>query len=46
LYRGITTGLLDKLRPQAQLEDFVARDPYMAGCLIDLTSVAGPGAAA
>lgn len=46
LHRGITTGLLDKLRPQAQLQDFVARDPYAAGCLIDLTSVAGPGSAA
>jgi predicted ArsR family transcriptional regulator len=46
LHRGITTGLLDKLRPQAQLQDFVARDRYAAGCLIDLTSVAGPGAAA
>jgi predicted ArsR family transcriptional regulator len=41
LHRGITTGLLDKLRPQAQLQDFVPRDPYAAGCLIDLTSVAG-----
>lgn len=40
LHRGITTGLLDTLRPEAQLQDFVARDPYTAGCLIDLTSVA------
>jgi predicted ArsR family transcriptional regulator len=46
LHRGITIGLLDRLRPQARLEDFVARDPYTAGCLIDLTSVAGPASAA
>ena len=46
LHRGITTGLLDTLRPQAQLQDFVVRDPYTTGCLIDLTSVTGPGQAA
>jgi predicted ArsR family transcriptional regulator len=36
LHRGITTGLLDRLDPAARLADFVARDPYEAGCLIDV----------
>ena len=43
LHRGITEGLLDRLEPRARLADFVARDPYRAGCLID---VAGLGLAA
>jgi predicted ArsR family transcriptional regulator len=36
LHRGITRGLLARLDPAARLEDFVARDPYEAGCLIDI----------
>jgi predicted ArsR family transcriptional regulator len=43
LHRGITEGLLDRLDPEARLADFVAKDPYEAGCLVD---VAQPRAAA
>ena len=41
LHRGITAGLLDRLDPGATLTDFVAKDPYDAGCLIEFTGV-GP----
>jgi len=37
LHRGITRGLLDTLAPDTQLTAFVARDPNVAGCLIELT---------
>jgi len=40
LHRGITAGLLDRLDPDASLADFVAKDPYAAGCLIELAGVA------
>jgi predicted ArsR family transcriptional regulator len=36
LHRGITRGLLDKLAPASKLSGFVARDPFLAGCLIEL----------
>jgi predicted ArsR family transcriptional regulator len=36
LHRGITRGLLDELSPETELEGFVPRDPYTAGCLIEL----------
>ncbi len=36
LHRGITRGMLDRLGPQATLTGFVARDPYLAGCEIEL----------
>ena len=36
LHRGITRGLLERLDSNASLADFVARDPYEAGCLIDV----------
>ena len=36
LHKGITTGLLDRLDPGTRLSDFVAKDPYEAGCLIEL----------
>jgi predicted ArsR family transcriptional regulator len=36
LHRGLTVGLLDRLDPGARLTDFVARDPYEAGCVIDV----------
>jgi predicted ArsR family transcriptional regulator len=36
LHRGITKGLLDRLDRRAKLADFVAKDPYSAGCLIDI----------
>lgn len=41
LHRGITRGLLDALEPSARLRDFVARDPYAAGCLIDVAAGSG-----
>lgn len=34
LHRGISRGLLDQIAPEAKLADFVAKDPYRAGCLI------------
>jgi predicted ArsR family transcriptional regulator len=37
LHRGMTQGLLDKIAPETKLTDFVARDPYVAGCLIELS---------
>lgn len=36
LHRGLAQGLLDVLEPEAWLADFVARDPYAAGCLIEV----------
>jgi predicted ArsR family transcriptional regulator len=40
LHRGITAGLLDRLDPAARLSAFVAKDPYEAGCLIEISSSA------
>jgi len=37
LHRGMTKGMLDRLDPTATLSDFVAKDPYTAGCLIDVS---------
>jgi hypothetical protein len=37
LHRGLTRGLLDKIAPETKLTDFVARDPYAAGCVIELS---------
>ena len=36
LHRGITRGLLDGIEPETDLAGFVPRDPYAAGCLIEL----------
>ena len=36
LHRGMTQGLLDAIAPGTELTGFVARDPYVAGCLIEL----------
>jgi predicted ArsR family transcriptional regulator len=36
LHRGITAGLIDRLGPSHRLDSFVARDPYAAGCLIEV----------
>jgi predicted ArsR family transcriptional regulator len=36
LHRGITQGLLDRLSPQTRLEAFVARDPFQAGCRVEI----------
>jgi hypothetical protein len=37
LHRGMTKGVLDRLDRTATLANFVAKDPYSAGCLIDVT---------
>jgi predicted ArsR family transcriptional regulator len=36
LHRGLTRGLLDEMSPRTKLAGFVAKDPYTAGCLIQL----------
>jgi predicted ArsR family transcriptional regulator len=36
LHRGITRGLLDAVSPETKLAAFVPRDPYVAGCEIEL----------
>jgi predicted ArsR family transcriptional regulator len=36
LHRGITRGLLDAVSPDTKLAAFVPRDPYAAGCEIEL----------
>jgi predicted ArsR family transcriptional regulator len=36
LHRGMTRGLLDALAPKTELAGFAPRDPYDAGCLIEL----------
>jgi len=36
LHRGMTRGLLDGIAPKTRLAGFVPRDPYAAGCLIEL----------
>lgn len=36
LHRGMTRGLLDVISPETELAAFVPRDPYAAGCLIEL----------
>ncbi|MFL5878456.1 MAG: helix-turn-helix transcriptional regulator [Solirubrobacteraceae bacterium] len=36
LHRGMTRGLLDSLSPKTKLAGFVPRDPYTAGCLIEV----------
>jgi len=38
LHRGITRGLLDELDPRARLAGFTAKEPFAAGCLIDVTA--------
>ncbi|HVW17433.1 MAG TPA: helix-turn-helix domain-containing protein [Solirubrobacteraceae bacterium] len=42
LHRGLTRGMLDVLDPKTKLVGFVAKDPDVAGCLIELR---GPMAA-
>ena len=37
LHRGITRGLLDRLAPQRSLTAFVPKDPFTAGCLVELS---------
>jgi predicted ArsR family transcriptional regulator len=36
LHRGMTRGLLDAVSPKTKLAAFVPRDPYAAGCEIEL----------
>ena len=36
LHRGMTRGLLDAIDPETELTGFVPKDPYEAGCLIEL----------
>ena len=36
LHRGLTRGLLDEMSPRTKLSGFVPKDPYTAGCLIQL----------
>jgi predicted ArsR family transcriptional regulator len=43
LHRGITTGLLDRLDPGAKVAAFIPKDPYAAGCVIDLDAVTAAG---
>jgi predicted ArsR family transcriptional regulator len=46
LHRGMTSGVLERLDRSATLTGFVPKDPYRAGCLVDVTlAPAGPGAA-
>jgi predicted ArsR family transcriptional regulator len=46
LHRGITRGLLDAVAPKTKLTRFVPRDPYTAGCLIELRGQLADEAAA
>ena len=43
LHAGITRGLLQRLAPQAELADFVAKDPDGAGCLIEVEGLSEHG---
>jgi len=40
LHRGITRGVLDRLAPRAELVAFVPKDPYAAGCVVDIALTA------
>ena len=46
LHRGMTRGLLDAVSPKTKLAAFVPRDPYAAGCLIELRGELADQAAA
>lgn len=41
LHRGITTGLLSKVDPEAELERFEPHDPALAGCVISVSGTDG-----
>jgi predicted ArsR family transcriptional regulator len=46
LHRGMTSGLLERLDRKARLTGFSPKDPYRAGCLLDVTlAPAAPGSA-
>ena len=36
LHRGLTRGLLDEMSPRTKLAGFVPKEPYAAGCVIEL----------
>ncbi len=38
LHRGLTVGLLESLEPESELTSFVPRDPYVAGCTIEVSA--------
>lgn len=40
LHRGITRGLVEEIAPRARLADFVPKDPYAAGCVIEIEGMA------
>jgi predicted ArsR family transcriptional regulator len=42
LHRGITRGMLDRLAPAAELDEFVVRHPERGGCAIGIAGLA-PG---
>jgi predicted ArsR family transcriptional regulator len=44
LHRGMTAGLLDRLDPAARLSAFVPKDPYEAGCLIEISATSSSSA--
>jgi predicted ArsR family transcriptional regulator len=44
LHRGMTAGLLDRLDPAARLSAFVPKDPYEAGCLIEVSATSSSSA--
>jgi predicted ArsR family transcriptional regulator len=44
LHRGMTKGLLDRLDPAACLTGFVAKDPYEAGCVIEIAATSSSSA--
>ena len=41
LHRGVTAGLLEGIDPGASLVGFVAKDPDLAGCIIDVAEREG-----
>jgi predicted ArsR family transcriptional regulator len=46
LHRGLTRGLLEAIDPKAELTGFVPKDPYEAGCLIEVRGRLADDAAA
>ena len=42
LHRGITRGLLDRHGPHARLAAFIPKDPFEAGCVVELDCVTPP----
>jgi predicted ArsR family transcriptional regulator len=42
LHRGMTSGMLERFDRRARLAAFVPKDPYRAGCLVDVTTATSP----